>query len=161
MNIEKVALRAASVTLAEGIGGVKHGTKPVYIDAQKTPIVRAVALEWFTSVTQLLGPAIEHRELKVAGAPPVFAPIGASGHEFVEITDAAERKRRTQELLDGLRAVRLDKGQHWVGIAGKMTASGKFSIGGTKEVAYQVYAALSDSTDPGYAKVRNASAAAA
>ncbi|MEJ7655364.1 MAG: hypothetical protein WKH64_19535 [Chloroflexia bacterium] len=37
-------------------------------------------------------------------------------------------------MLDKLRAVRWEKGPHWVGIAGKMTAGGKFSVGGTKEV---------------------------
>jgi hypothetical protein len=57
-------------------------------------------------------------------------------------------------LLQRLRDVRWEKGDHWVGIAGKMTPAGKFSVGGTKEVAYQVYNALSDSTDPGYARVR-------
>lgn len=148
------ALRGAVVTLAEGIGGVKHGSKPVYLDNGTVDTVRDAAVEWFGAVTSLLGPAIEDRERKVAGAPPVFAAIGALGHELVDIPDKVSRERRIQDLLDKLRAVRWEKGQHWVGIAGKMTAGGKFSVGGTKEVAYQVYNALSDATDPGYTKVR-------
>lgn len=148
------ALRGSVVTLAEGIGGVKHGAKPVYLENGKVDAVREAAVEWFTAVTNLLGPAIEDRERKVAGASPVFAAIGALGHELVDITDPGARARRIQDLLDKLRAVRWDKGAHWVGIAGKMTAGGKFSVGGTKEVAYQVYNALSDSTDPGYTKIR-------
>jgi DGQHR domain-containing protein len=148
------ALRSAVVTLAEGIGGVKHGAKPVYFDNATVETVRVAAVEWFTAVTSLLGPSIEDRERKVAGAPPVFAAIGALGHELADIPDLATRQRRTEELLDKLRSVRWEKGAHWVGIAGKMTAAGKFSVGGTKEVAYQVYNALSDATDAGFAKIR-------
>jgi DNA sulfur modification protein DndB len=147
------ALRGACVTFAEGIAGVKHGAKPVYLENGKVDRVRSAAIEWFGAVAQLLGPAIEDRERKVAGASPVFAAIGALGHELVDV-DQGGRSRRIQELLDTLRAVKWEKGNHWVGIAGKMTPSGKFSVGGTKEVAYQVYAALSDSTDAGYAKIR-------
>jgi DNA sulfur modification protein DndB len=148
------ALRGAVVTLAEGIGGVKHGAKPVFIENGNVEKVRTAALEWFGAVADLLGPAIEDRERKVTGAAPVLAAIGAIGHELVDVTDKAQRDGRRQELLDRLRAVRWEKGQHWVGIAGKMTPSGKFSLGGTKEVAYQVYNALSDATDKGYSQVR-------
>lgn len=148
------ALRGAIVTLTEGIGGIKHGSKPVYLENGRVENVREAAVEWFTAVTDLLGPAIEDRERKVAGASPVLAAIGALGHELVDIPDRPSSQRRIQDLLDKLRAVRWEKGPHWVGIAGKMTAGGKFSVGGTKEVAYQVYNALSDATDPGYAKVR-------
>lgn len=148
------ALRGACVTLAEGIGGVKHGAKPVYLENGTVESVRTVAVEWFSAVTELLGPAIEDRERKVAGASPVLAAVGALGHELLKNPDAGARQRRIQELLDKLRAVRWEKGEHWVGIAGKMTASGKFSVGGTKEVAYQVYNALSDATDPGYSRIR-------
>ncbi len=148
------ALRGACVTFAQGIGGVKFGAKPVFLDADQVGLIKPAATEWFGSVTQLLGPAIEDRERKVAGAPPVLAAIGALGHELVTVLDSGVRQRRIQELLDKLRAVRWEKGDHWVGIAGKMTATGNFSIGGTKEVAYQVYSALSDSTDPGFALIR-------
>lgn len=148
------ALRGACVTLAEGISGVKHGAKPVYIDPQSIPQVRTAALEWFSAVADLLGTAIEDRERKVAGAPPVFAAIGALGHELVAIEDPIRRQQRLQELLGKLGSVRWEKGPHWVGIAGKMTPSGAFSVGGTKEVAYQVHGALSDPTDPGYTRIR-------
>lgn len=154
------ALRGACVTFAEGISGVKYGAKPVYVKPEDVKRTRALSLEWFSAVVGLLGPAIEDRERKVAGAPPVLAAVGALGHELLEISDAGLRARRTQELIEQLRAVRWEKGQHWVGVAGKMTAKGRFSIGGTKEVAYQVFNALSDSTDPGYAQVRKLEGAA-
>ena len=152
------ALRGACVTLTEGISGVKHGAKPVYVDLETASRVKEVAIEWFSAVTGLLGPAIEDRDRKVTGAPPVLAAIGALGHELLELKDKLQRNRRLQELLDTLRAVRWEKGEHWVGIAGKMTSRGKFSVGGTKEVAYQVFSALSDSTDPGFNRIRRAEA---
>jgi hypothetical protein len=40
------------------------------------------------------------------------------------------------------------------GIAAKATPKGRITLGGSKEVAYAVYAALNDPTSPGYATVR-------
>jgi DGQHR domain-containing protein len=155
------ALRGACVTVAKGISGVKDGAKSVYLEGDKVRLVREVATVWFKAVTQLLGPAIEDREHKVAGAPPVLAAIGAMGHELMGIADPAVRQHRVEQLIESLRSIKWERGEHWSGIAGKMAASGKFSVGGTKEVAYQVYNALMDSTDPGYVQIRRAQPAVA
>jgi DNA sulfur modification protein DndB len=42
----------------------------------------------------------------------------------------------------------------WENIAGKFTPKGTFSIGGTKETAYAVFAALTDENAKSYAQVR-------
>jgi DNA sulfur modification protein DndB len=50
--------------------------------------------------------------------------------------------------------VRWEKNKAWEGIAGKFTPKGRFSVGGTKETAYAVYAVLRDHTGAGYEHVR-------
>jgi hypothetical protein len=153
-------LRGGCVTLAEGIGGVKYGARPVILAQAEVPRIIDVATEWFGAVVDAIGPAIEDRARTVAGSPPVLAAIGAVGHELVKIEDPLVRAARRRELLDKLLSVRWDKSKAWEGIAGKFSAKGKFSIGGSKETAYAVYGALTDSTTEGFAKIRISAAAA-
>ncbi|HEY2092108.1 MAG TPA: DNA sulfur modification protein DndB [Thermoanaerobaculia bacterium] len=152
-------LRGACVTLAEGIGGVKYGARPVYISESEVPKIVDVATEWFTAVANVIGAAIEDRKRTVAGAPPVLAAIGAMGHELVKIDDADARAARREELLKKLSAVRWDKSKAWEGIAGKFSPKGNFSTGGSKETAYAVYSALTDGSSDGYNQIRMSVAA--
>jgi DNA sulfur modification protein DndB len=147
------ALRGACVTFAEGIGGVKYGAKPVPVEKEKLPAITATATEWLDGVTNLIGAAMEDRAHKLAAAPPVLAAIGAMGHTLLARTDH-ERAQLREDLLRQLKPVQWTKGATWEGVAGKFTPKGKFSVGGTKETAYAVYSALSDSADPAYVKVR-------
>lgn len=153
-------LRGACVTLAEGIGGVKYGARPVYINQADVPKIVDIASEWFSAVADTIGAAIEDRKRTVAGAPPVLAAIGAMGHELVKIDDAELRTVRRQELLDKLQQVRWDKSKAWEGIAGKFSPKGNFSMGGSKETAYAVYSALTDRSSEGYNQIRMTAAAA-
>jgi DNA sulfur modification protein DndB len=152
------ALRGACVTPAEGIGGVKYGARPVHVDANKVEHVCNMATEWFTAVANAIGSAIEDRERTLASAPAVIAAIGAIGHELVQIGDPNSRASRREEMLDRLRLVKWDKSKAWEGIAGKFSPKGNFSVGGSKETAYAVYAALTDRSSEGYGRIRNASA---
>jgi DNA sulfur modification protein DndB len=149
------ALRGACVTFAVGIAGVQHGTKPVSLKSAEVERMSGYAYDWFNAVTKLLGSAIEDRNNSLAGAPSVFAAIGAMGRELGGIADDGERHKRTTELLDRLREVDWTKGKHWEGIAGKFTPKGKFTVGGSKETAYAVYAALNDPTSQGYHRIRS------
>jgi DNA sulfur modification protein DndB len=149
------ALRGACITLADGISGVRYGARPMPIDNARLPRIREVALEWFKMITELLGPAVEDRERTVAGAPPVLAAIGAMGHLLVEIDNPQDRRRKAQELAERLKLVNWTKGKAWEGIAGKYTPKGTFSVGGTKETAYAIYAALDDVTSVGYQQIRS------
>lgn len=150
------ALRGACITLAEGIGGVKYGAKSVFISPDRVPTVEAVALQWFTQLSQVLGPAIENRDNTVASSPAVLAALGAMGHELVAIDDDHKRAARSQQLLDLLTPINWSKGKHWEGIAGKFTPKGEFSIGGPKETAYAIYNALKDSQSTGFLQIRPA-----
>lgn len=148
------ALRGACITLAEGIGGVRYGAKPVAIPQDRVARVEKVAIEWFGAVNDRLGAAIEDRERTLAGAAPVMAAIGAMGHVLVNIASDPERRVKLTELVERLTLVDWRKDRHWEGIAGKFTPKGRFSIGGSKETAYAIYAALTDPTSEGYARIR-------
>jgi DGQHR domain-containing protein len=148
------SLRGACITLAEGIGGIRYGAKPVPLAEHETKRVLEVAVQWFTAVTEAIGPAMEDRVRKLASAPTVLAAIGAMGHELVNIDDGEQRASKAAAIVRKLRAVDWNRGKHWEGIAGKFTPKGAFSVGGSKETAYAVYEALSDETSPGYVNVR-------
>lgn len=153
-------LRGACVTLAEGIGGVKYGAKPVHVDEKLIPAITNTAVEWFGAVADLLGPVLEDKVDRVASSAAVFTAIGAMGHALLGITDSSARAAKKAQLLDQLRAVNWRKGEHWAGVCGKYTPSGTFSIGGPKEVAHAVYNALTMSGDLAYEKVRKVGVAA-
>ncbi len=149
------SLRGACITLAEGIGGVKYGARPVPLPGDQVDRALRTAVEWFTAVTDAIGPAMEDRENKLASAPAVLAAIGAMGHELVNIDEPTMREAKTAALIRKLRTVDWRRSKHWEGIAGKFTPKGTFSVGGSKETAYAVYEALNDGTSPGYVSVRN------
>jgi DNA sulfur modification protein DndB len=148
------ALRGACITLAEGIGGVKFGARPVPLPANQVDRALQAAIEWFAAVTDAIGGAIEDRENKLASAPAVLAAIGAMGHELVNIDEAAIREAKAVSLVRRLKTVDWRRGKHWEGIAGKFTPKGAFSVGGSKETAYAVYEALNDETSSGFVAVR-------
>jgi hypothetical protein len=148
------ALRGACITFAEGIAGVKYGTRPVPVPSERANVVRNRAIQWFDALTRLLGAAIENREQKIASAPAILASLGAMGHSILYIHDEAAREKEIARLIAKLRTVDWDRGPHWDGIAGKVNPKGVLSTGGSKEYAYAVYAALNDETSPGYTQVR-------
>ena len=148
------ALRGACITLAEGIGGVKYGARPVPLPADQVDRTLRAAIGWFTAVSNAIGAAMEDRENKLASAPAVLAAIGAIGHELVNIEDAALREAKTASLVKRLKTVDWRRSKHWEGIAGKFTPKGAFSVGGSKETAYAVYEALNDETSSGFVAVR-------
>lgn len=90
-------------------------------------------------------------------SPAVMAAVGAMGHVLVAIHDDNERRAKMTEIVERLTLINWTKGDLWAGIAGKYTPKGNFSLGGTKENAYAVYAALTDVTTDGYKSVRSTS----
>lgn len=149
------ALRGACVTLAKGIGGVQYGSRPVPLADADVEIVEAAAIDWFSAVVASIGPRIEDRNSNLASAPAVLSAIGAVGFQLVGILDQAERRKKAAELANDLRSIDWRRQEHWSGIAGKTNPKGYLSVGGSKENAYAVYAALTDAANPGYSQVRN------
>jgi DNA sulfur modification protein DndB len=154
-------LRGACVTLAKGINGVQFGARPVHVEDALLGQTEAAAVDWFTALAEVIGPAMEDRENKLASAPSVLAALGAIGNSLVAIEDATERKAKARQLAQSLANVNWERGKRWEGIAGKFTPKGSFAVGGAKETAYAVYSALTDATSGGYPKIRLAASAAA
>lgn len=148
------ALRGACVTLAEGIGGVKYGAKPVPKPMEQVPAIRKAAIGWFSALADVVGPAMENRSQTLAGASSAMAALGAVGHPLVETADDGERAQLCEKLAQRLKGVRWEKGKQWEGIAGKFTPKGNFSTSGAKDAAYGIYSALTDENSPGYDRVR-------
>lgn len=148
------SLRGACITFAEGIGGVRFGSRPVALPEDRHPVVLERATQWFQAVTEAIGPAMEDRENKLASAPSVLAALGAVGHEVLHTDDPEQRATIIAQMIERLREVDWRRAKHWEGIAGKFTPKGVFSIGGSKETAYAIYGALTDDTSLAYAQVR-------
>jgi DGQHR domain-containing protein len=148
------ALRGACITFAEGIVGVRHGTRPVPVKAEDVTRIRARAIEWFSLVTSELAHAFEPRDNRMAAAPAVLAAIGALGHVASEEDDAGRRELEMERQLRKLSTVHWERAQHWDGIGGKTNPKGILSVGGSKEYGYAIFEALNDPTSLGGKKIR-------
>ncbi len=147
-------LRQMVVNIAKGISGVQYGARPAPLGDVDLRELTAVASEWIEAYFTAFEQEIADRETHLAGSGPVLAAVGAMGEQLLRL-NPAQRHARQQALLDDLRAVDWEKGQHWVGIAGAYTSSGIFSVKGTKEVAYAVFSALTDPSNGGYRQIRH------
>jgi DGQHR domain-containing protein len=148
------SLRGACVTLAKGITGVQYGSRPVPINDDEVPKISAVAIEWFAALADALGPVLADRETNLTSAPAVLTALGAVGNQLLHVEDASARLMQGRELANSLREVNWTRGKIWEGIAGKFTPKGTFSLGGPKETAHAIYAALTNPASDGYALVR-------
>ncbi len=148
-------LRGACVTMAKGINGVQYGARPVPLDQKFADVVEVTAIEWFTALADAFGPAFENREHSLASSPTAMAALGAVGNPLTGIADPRDRALKARELVKTLAGVNWARDKTWEGIAGKFTPKGAFSLGGSKETAYAVYAALTDPSAPGYARIRS------
>lgn len=150
------ALRGACVTFMLGIGGVKFGAKPVTeISMEQAEKAQPIAVDWFKSLGDVMGAALQPnvRPSSVASSPAVFSALGALGHDVLAAS-ASDREMVKRQLLEKVRSVNWTRDSSWDGIAGKMSRSGKLTLGGSKEVAYAVYNALSYDNQPGYRAIR-------
>jgi DNA sulfur modification protein DndB len=149
-------LRTAVVCFSEGIGGLQYGNKPVGLNAGRIPDVRRAALEYFSILTDKLGPTMERRNETVAASPAVMAALGALGHKASKVADADARKAEIALSLQSLDRVDWSRGQKWDGIAGKLRPDGTFSTaGGAKDSGHACYSALADSNSPNYGTIRS------
>lgn len=153
------ALRGACVTFMLGIGGVKFGSKPVTdISMDQAEKARPIAVDWFRSLLDVIGPSLQPnaRPNSVASSPAVLAALGALGHDVLAASPN-ERDNVKGQLLDRIKSINWTRDRSWDGIAGKVGRSGKLSLGGSKEVAYAVFNAMSYDNQPGYTAIRGGS----
>lgn len=145
-------LRQMVVNVAKGISGVQYGARPVPVSDLDLRELTAVATDWIGTFFGTFEEEIADREHYLAGSGPVLAAVGAMGQGLLGL-DEDQRHLTQTRLLGSLQRVDWSKDKHWVGIAGNYTASGVFSVKGTKEVAYAVYNALTDHDNGGYHQV--------
>lgn len=161
------ALRTSVVCFAEGIQGLKHGTKPVEIDPSNLAVLEPAAMEYYTKVGEVLGPVIDKHDETVITSPPVMAAVGALGHIASEMADPEARRQEIEHEIELLKPVDWKKSDRWANIAGEMrpertTKTGKkkpgvFStVGGSKDKGRTVFEALSDPTSELFVRVRAA-----
>lgn len=146
-------LRQMVITVSKGISGIQYGARPMPVDGVDIRELRSVATSWIVGYFEAFADQIAARDTSLAGAGPVLAAVGAIGQRLMR-TPADERAALQAELLADLRTVDWTKGERWTGVAGGFTASGVFSVKGTKEVAYGVHSALADPMSPAYDEVR-------
>lgn len=147
------ALRQTVINIMFGMAGVQYGAKAVSAEGVDLDDLKSFSQEWLGRYFSAFTSEFINRETHLAGSAPVLAAVGAIGNSiFGEHPD--KREALIESHLADLRRINWEKGQHWEGIAGKFTPKGKFSVGGTKEVAYAVYNVLTDSSNDGYARIR-------
>ncbi len=146
-------LRQMVVNIAKGIAGIQYGAKPVPLEGVDQADLTRVAIDWIGAYFNTFTTETSDRDAHLASSGAVLAAVGAIGQQILEARPS-ERSELRGRLIADLTQVDWTKGQHWVGIAGNLTSRGLFSVKGTKEVAYAVYAALTDPSSSGYRAVR-------
>lgn len=152
-------LRQMVITVAKGISGIQYGARPMPTDGVDIRELKSVAISWIGGYFDSLKDQIVARDTSLAGTGPVLAAVGAIGQRLLSVP-GEERPALQAAMLRDLQDVDWTKGEHWTGVAGGFTASGVFSVKGTKEVAYGVHSALADVMSPAYDQVRGRSAPA-
>jgi DNA sulfur modification protein DndB len=142
------SLRGSIVTLEKGIGGVAIGTKSLQLAEADKKRLAGQATVWWNAMATHLGSAFLDPG-SVASSPAALAALGAVGHRVF-----SRREDPQVHAASLARDVVWTKGDRWANIAGKYTSKGVFSLGGAKENAYAIYAALTDASDPEYRKIR-------
>lgn len=150
------ALRASVVCFVEGIGGVQNQTRNVDIDYEDQDRYRLAGAIWYSAAVEALGPALlpENRAITFAAAPAVWCAIGAIGHDALEQLKAEEEdtfpeRDELEQTFKQLAAERLAnfdwrRGDHWLAMGAKRSASGAITLGGPKETASLIYKLLKD-----------------
>ena len=161
------ALRTGIVTTIMGEAGLQIGSRPVELpEGTELEQLEHAVLEVWTAILEHIEEELEpeRRPEVIVSAPSVLAGIGVLAHQAMPSPPRREGVALTVdevlERLDGVMWERQyedeegDVSSPWDGIAGKFTPTGRFSIGGPKEVGHTVAKALRDTFSPEGRQVR-------
>jgi len=154
------ALRQMVINVAKGMAGIQYGARPAPVEGLDLEEVRQVAADWLNDFFNTFGTKVSDRETYLISISPVLSAVGAMGNRLLQV-DPGRRPSARAEMITSLQSVDWTKGEHWVGIAGKINERKRFVAGGTKEVAYAVFNVLTSSDNDGYRRVRLRELAAA
>lgn len=144
------ALRTGIVTTVLGAAGLQIGNRSIAVGEKagelnaETDIkaLESAAVDVWDRILTELNDELERRQESVVWAPAVLAGIGILAHRSMPIPPRRDGNGLTvDEVLDLLEGVSWER-EAWSGIAGKFTASGRFSVGGPKEFGRAVADAL-------------------
>lgn len=152
-------LRTGVVTTILGRAGIQVGSRPlagVLAEGSNEDAIRDAVIEVWKEILDILDDEFDpkRREESVASAPSILAGIGIVAHHTLPVPprdqDAVEEWTvdDVTELLSSVDWSRqTGEGEQtdfpWDGIAGKQAASsGRFSVGGPKEVGHSIADAL-------------------
>jgi DNA sulfur modification protein DndB len=151
------ALRTGVVTTMLGEAGLQVGSRPVELPEGTEPEqLEHAVLEVWTPILELLEEELdpERRPEVVVSSPSVLAGIGVLAHQAIPSPPRrGDTTLTVDEVVERLEGVMWERqyedkngepASPWDGIAGKFTPSGRFSIGGPKEVGHAVAKALRD-----------------
>ncbi|MCK9928824.1 hypothetical protein MXD62_16840 [Frankia sp. Mgl5] len=167
------ALRSAVVTTLLGRSGLALGSKPVgdKLAGVDVDAVRKAIMATWLPLLEMLQPEFNRRNDTVISAPVIMAGLGMLVHQTMPNPPRAITTPllTLEDLRSRLSKVRWDRTlivdgkaiSPWEGIAGKITPSGAFSIGGIKEYGHAVLEALAEPTSDAGMKVRLLQAVAA
>lgn len=166
-------LRNLVVTTMLGSAGFQVGAKPVpslpsHVDPDE---LEGEVIQTLCDVLDQLAPAFvdddETRRLDTLVASPAFlAGLGVVIHRAIdawygdgEDNDGRLTVEELFELLEDVvweREVQLKAGRAlpWLGVGGKLSPKGKFSVGSPKEYGYQIADALLDPSSPAGRQIR-------
>jgi DNA sulfur modification protein DndB len=157
-------LRTACLTVAFGMSGLQYGlrTPPAEQFEHEVERIERVTVVWLDAVSSALGDELapERRGTSILPGPAAMAAVGAFGHPLLDVGED-DLDQEAEDKAEELATVDWSRGEHWVGIAGKIAPSGRFSTaGGAKENAHAIYQALSDPGYKGFRQIRRAAAPA-
>jgi DGQHR domain-containing protein len=151
------ALRSGVVTTIMGSPGLQIGSRPVPALADDVDIdqLESAVVDVWTGILELLEDELQpdRRPFSIVSAPAVIAAIGVVAHHAMPKPPRKDSVAgwSVEEVIEHLDGVNWDRafvaddasvGSVWDGIAGKFTPSGRFAVGGPKEVGYAVAQAL-------------------
>jgi len=163
------ALRTGVVTTILGAPGLQVGSRPITLaDDVDQPLLENAVVDVWSSILETIEEALGSRTSTVVSAPSILAGIGVVAHHAIPCPPrkADIASWSIDEVLDRLDGVSWERqlaqspnegtGRHpWEGIAGKVTPTGNFSVGGPKEVGHAVAEALEDEGSAYYRQIRS------
>jgi len=117
--------------------------------------LRLAGKKWISHLMTAFGPAAFLDKDRVLRSMPVLVSLGAIGRElYLDPSKIAKKVAVVLEDVEWRHTPVKDQPGPWDGVAGKRNAAKAYSVSSGKEAVHAVFAALTDSSSPGFARIR-------